>query len=150
MTSIESLVKQKLGIRYVDAKRLVEEATKVCEIDGPVPTSRTDEVVEEACELFGDLPASEQQQMRQQANEEPDWKRRAREQAERREAEFAAKQAAQTQTEDVRDKLRDQGASEEEINGTTVKVVRKLQEEPLREGKGKVTVRRHTCYCSIM
>lgn len=111
MPNIEDTVKQKLGIRWLDAKRLVQDAVRNCAIDmeGPnykknsIPADREKEVIAEACELFEDLDEAEKDQMRKsRADEknaiaadgvpEPEWKRKAREHAERREAAWLAQQ----------------------------------------------------------
>lgn len=150
--TVESTVKTKLGIKFVDAKKLVELAKDACEITSTVPPERFDEVIEEACELFADLPPTEQEEMKAAASVEPEWKRKAREACEKREAEFQSKLESEAQTEAIRAALRAKGASEEEINKTTVKTVRKIDDgavEVEEPRKGKKTVRRHTCYCIV-
>jgi hypothetical protein len=174
----------KLNLKWVAAKRLIADAKKNCEIEGEIPACRNEEVMEEACELFKDLSKREQssmlrsatsdnnnknnskQKQKQQSPDlpEPDWKRRAREHAERREAEWLSKKAAETQTEVVREKLRQAGVDEQEVSSTRVTAIRKLtpppsynnnqvtktqQEQPQIPPGGIVRVRTNTCYCTI-
>lgn len=151
--TLETTIKQKLGIKFVDAKNLLAQAKEACEIanDAVVPSDRFDEVLEEACELFADLDEATQENMRASASAEPEWKKRARAVCEKREAEFQSKLNAEAQNEAVRDAMRATGASEEEVNRTTVTSVRAVgspeQEEPKKGSK--LTVRRHTCYCVV-
>jgi hypothetical protein len=180
----------KLNLKWVAAKRLIADAKKNCEIDGEIPSYRNEEVMEEACELFKDLSKREQSSMlrssssststssdnmnKQQKQKqphtpsqtpEPDWKRKAREHAERREAEWLSKKAAETQTEVVREKLRQSGVDEQEVASTRVTAIRKLTQPPSYQPKtlqqpqhpqeqipppgGIVRVRTHTCFCVI-
>lgn len=168
MSSVESTVQQRLGIKWVDAKRLVQDAARNCEINGLESTrNREEEVIEEACELFEDLDDAEKARMRisspavdndsaaAAAGVEPAWKRKAREQAERREAEWQAKEAAAANNEKVREKLRAVGVPEEEIQGTKVTSIRKVEGPPpetasIEPGKGIVYIRTHTCLCVIL
>jgi hypothetical protein len=187
----ESLA-DKLNLKWVAAKRLIADAKKNCEIEGEIPACRKEEVMEEACELFKDLSKREQSSMLRSATSapssssdnsnknnskqkqkqqspappEPDWKRKAREHAERREAEWLSKKAAETQTEVVREKLRQAGVDEQEVASTRVTAIRKLtpppsyynnnnqvtktqQEQPQIPPGGIVRVRTNTCYCTI-
>ena len=146
MTNLENAIKDKLGIRWVEAKKLLEKAKERCEIDSPeVPVDRENEVLEEACELFGDIPKSEQDEMKQ--SESDDLKNKLMQQAQRREVEWREKEAAAASNEQVREKLRSEGVPEEEVGATRVTAVRKI-EEPA-SGKGTVRIRRHTCLCVI-
>lgn len=161
MPNLETAVAEKLNIKWVDAKRLVTEAIVNVEIEGEVPLDREEEVLEEACELFEDLEEHEKAAMRKpkgpamnENGEEPEWKRKARENAERREAEWRAKENAVANNEKVREKLREKGVDESEIAGTIVTSVRKLPggpppEEPAR-GNGVVRVTTHRVCCVIM
>lgn len=152
MTNLADAVKKKLGIKWVDAKALVERAMESCEIQGDtVPKNREDEVLEEAIELFEDLDEAEQERMRQEANEQPAWKVKALRAAEKREEEFRAKQAAVAQSEMVRDQLRDEGVEEAVVANTKVTAIRKLEEQPMseEERETRAVVRKTTCYCVI-
>ena len=91
MGGLENLVKQKLDIKWIDARRLVQEAQVALGIAKRDVGERQDEVLEEALEIFEDLPPEEQDEMRAPEEvTEPEWKRKAREQAEKREQEWAA------------------------------------------------------------
>jgi hypothetical protein len=160
MPNLENAVADKLGIKWVDAKRLVKQAILNVEIEGPVvPVDREEEVLEEACEIFEDLEEHEKAAMRKpqsQSNnsEEPEWKQKAIENAQRREAEWRAKENAVANNEKVRDKLRDAGVDEGEVSGTRVTSIKKLPggppEESAETGKGVVRVRTHRVCCVIM
>ena len=177
MPNIENTVQQRLGIKWVDAKRLVLDATRNCEINdcSIIPADRNEEVIEEACEIFNDLDEAEQARMRKSladedsaaaaaatitTREEPAWKRKAREHAERREAAWRAKDVADANTEKVRERLREAGVPEEEVQSTKVTSIRLVEAQPRQEkragvtesttGKGTVRIRTHTCICVIL
>lgn len=152
MPDIVQSVKQKLGIKYVDAKALVAEAREICGIEGDeVPTERHEEVMEEACEMFKDYPEEKQNSMKQQAaTEAPEWKKKAMAACQKLEQEYESRQAVAAATETVQQRLRDEGVPEDQIDSTKVTTVRKLEEGPPdAQGKGKLTVRTHTCACVI-
>lgn len=81
---VENLIQQRLGVKYTDAKKLLQEA------QASLPDDATEaEIIEEACEIFEDLEPHEQSAMlKSQATEEPAWKKKAIAAAERREAEW--------------------------------------------------------------
>lgn len=84
MSGIDENVKNKLNIKYKDAKKLVEEARDVLGSD-----ATDDQIIQEACDIFEDMPKQEQEAMETPIqSEEPEWKRKAKEQAARREAEW--------------------------------------------------------------
>ena len=90
--------------------------------------------------------------MRQEANEQPAWKMKAIRAAEKREAEFRAKQNAVAQSELVREQLRDDGVEEALVQNTKVTAIRKLddqQPESDEERESRAIVRKTTCYCVI-
>lgn len=166
MTSVESTVQKKLGIKWVDAKNLVHQATVACEISSGIPSDRTEEVINEACEIFADLDEAEQKRMRlpEPSNggtggigEESDWRQKAREQAERRDAEWQAKESAVANSAAVQDRLRNAGVAEEEVQGTRVVSIRKVGQEtgpvddepPAEDKTPTVRMRTHTCFCVI-
>ena len=73
INQLESIVQKRLNIKWVDAKRLIDDALRNCEITNPngsseIPMNRQDEIIEEACEIFADLTTTEQEQIL------PDWK----------------------------------------------------------------------------
>lgn len=94
--SLEDRVKKELGIKWVAAKQLIQQA-----LDGlGDEVSDEDEIFDEVCDIFEDLPPEEQEDMKLKKNiasDEPDWKRKAREQAERREREFEERMANEAQ-----------------------------------------------------
>jgi hypothetical protein len=168
IASLEGAVQKRLGIKYVDSKRLVEQALMQCEIAiasaamTKIPKERYDEVLEEACEIFADLDVQRQDEMRistSNSNEStgsPAWMVKAQQQAAQREAEWETWQRAYEQTEHVQDQLRQQGVSEEEVSRTRVISI-KQQQEPVQGSKKNkeeegpvVRVTTHTCYCVIL
>jgi hypothetical protein len=170
MPDLVHAVRQKLGIKYVDAKVLVAEARQVCEVEGndDVPTERYDEVVEEACEIFADYPPDKQNSMKQPLTPPPTstttaaevvipaWKQKALAACHKLENDYESKQAAAHATEVVQRQLRDEGVPAEQIAATKVTHVRKLEEAaaaaaaaPGGSGPGQPTVRTYTCACVI-
>jgi hypothetical protein len=164
MPDIVHAVRQKLGIKYVDAKVLVAEARAVCEVagDDDVPTERHDEVVEEACEIFADYPPDKQNSMKQPLTPSstttttaevviPAWKQKALAACQKLESDYESKQAAAQATEAVQRQLRDEGVPAEQIAATKVTQVRKLEEAAATApgGPGQLTVRTYTCACVI-
>jgi len=91
----DQLIKTKLSIRYIDARRLAQEAAQ-----GLASGATEANIVEEACELFEDLGHEEQEAMKAAADAEPEWKRKALEQAERREREWEIQAARERQQTD--------------------------------------------------
>jgi hypothetical protein len=180
---VESIVQKRLNIKWVDAKRLVRDAMHNCELlskqqqqhsNNEIPTHRQDEVIEEACEIFADLTSDEQDQMRLNTttattdndidDTEPEWKRKARIQAERREAEWQVQQTVQQNQAHITTLLREKQSTipEHEIPLTTIKSIRtiandnnmghsihKQQQLPLQESAPIVRVKTTTCYCII-
>lgn len=154
MPDIVQSVQQKLGIKYVDAKALVAEAKEVCEVLEDGDTERHDEVVEEACEMFYDYPVEKQNSMKQSSSSTtetiPEWKKKAVAACQKLEQDYESRQAEALATENVQQQLRDEGVPEDQITATKVTTVRKLEEGPQETpGKGKLTVRTHTCACVI-
>jgi hypothetical protein len=168
MPNIESTVQKKLGIKWVDTKRLVQQAAENCEIRNAsdIPEDRVDEVTTEVYEIFEDLDEDEKASMRLGSPDstaaaadvasEPDWKRKAREQAERREAEWRAKENAVSNNAAVRDKLRSDGVAEEEVQGTKVISIRTVDDDTKKPDSGTkeeekpiVRMTTHRCYCVI-
>jgi hypothetical protein len=167
MPNIESTIQKKLGIKWVDAKRLVQQAADNCEIRNAsdIPEDRVDEVTTEAYEIFEDLDEEEKARMRLGSPDsaavtddapEPDWKRKAREQAERREAEWRGKENAVSNNAAVRDKLRSDGVAEEEVQGTKVISIRTVDDGAQKPESGTkeeenpiVRMTTHRCYCVI-
>jgi hypothetical protein len=178
MHQLESIVQKRLNIKWVDAKRLINDALKNCEISNNtgssgIPMNRQDEIIEEACEIYADLTVTEQDQMRL-SNEkddvasksecpanEPEWKRKARIQAERREAEWQLQQNIQQNQEKIQTLLKEKQniISADEIPLTTIKSIRvidnkdpasrTLKQQPTEEKAPIVRVRQTTCYCII-
>jgi hypothetical protein len=108
-TGVENAIQQKLGIKYVDARRLVQEAQQSLGIPAghqqPVAAECQVHVVEEAIDIFEELTPEEQAEMLQpvlleqgEPAAEADWTRRAREQAEKREREWEQEAAGATAT----------------------------------------------------
>jgi hypothetical protein len=166
MPDLVHAVRQKLGIKYVDAKVLVAEARQVCEVagDDDVPTERHDEVVEEACEIFADYPPDKQNSMKQPLTPSsssstttaevviPAWKQKALAACQKLESDYESKQAAVQATEAVQRQLREEGVPAEDIASTKVMQVRKLEEAAATapgNGPGQLTVRTYTCACVI-
>jgi hypothetical protein len=172
IVQLETIVQKRLNIKWVDAKHLVQDAIRNCDLESAlrhnkIPMDREDEIVEEVCEIFKDLDPDEQNRMRINNNgsssdtnanaNEPEWKRKIREQAERREAEWRAQQSMQGNKEHVQTILRDHGVPEEEVQATTVKSIRKIETKPpppesstKDSGKAPIEhVQSYTCYCVI-
>lgn len=132
--NVENLVKQRLGIKYIDAKRLTEEAEDLLKGED-VPITEED-VVEEAVALFEEMTLEEQEAMKiPEESGEPEWKRKAREQAERREKEWAEAEA-QRQAEVVQE--RQEQALSNEGTAAAVQAGRLTAQEA---AKGKTTVK---------
>jgi hypothetical protein len=129
---IENAIQQKLaGIKYIDARRLGQEAQQ--SLGMPVPGQTTTEkaeyqtqVVEQALAIFEGLTPEEQAEMLQPPMEgeaaEPDWKRRAREQAEKRERAWEQEEAGATadpnaETESSDPELVEEGDNEDLAEG---------------------------------
>jgi hypothetical protein len=89
VVNAENAIKQRLNIKYVDAKKLLQEAKENLGIEGPIG-DREDEVIEEACEIFEDMEPEEQESMRNtgSAGGEPEWKRKALAAAAKREQQW--------------------------------------------------------------
>ena len=87
-TLLENQIKDKLQIKWVAARRLAQEGKDRLGISNS--DGREDEVLLEALKIFQGLSPSEQEEMKLSPGEvdEPDWKRKAREQAEKREKEW--------------------------------------------------------------
>lgn len=97
-TILENKIKDKLGIRWVDARRFVQNAQAVLGIGDDELEDHEDEIMLESLKAFVSLSKEEQEAMRRKKAEaaaEPEWKRKAREQAERREREWEARAAAE-------------------------------------------------------
>jgi hypothetical protein len=97
-TLFENKIKDKLGIRWVDARRLVQDAQKQLSISDDQLIENEDEIMLAVLKSFVALPKEEQEALRRkkvEAAEEPEWKRKAREQAEKREREWEAQAAAE-------------------------------------------------------
>jgi hypothetical protein len=163
-TSVESQVQQRLQIQWVYAQELVQEAR--CRRRRPNASSDDDfhpdrDLVEEACDLFAALSAKEQAQRRMGAashSTEPEWKRKIREKAERQEAEWRTQQNLQQQQAQVQAQLRAQGRPEPEVQATTIKSIRKVEERKLpaetaaahsQKAPPIEHVRSYVCYCVI-
>ena len=178
INQLEGIVQKRLNIKWVDAKRLIDDALRNCEITNPngsseIPMNRQDEIIEEACEIFADLTTTEQEQMRLPNNDdttftskrdgsttEPEWKRKARIQAERREAEWQLQQNIQQNQDKIQTLLKEKQniIPAEEIPLTTIKSIRvidsdshnnKTMEQPPKESVPIVRIHRTTCYCII-
>ena len=170
INQLESIVQKRLNIKWVDAKRLIQDALRNCEVsssdNGGIPMHRQDEIIEEACEIFADLTMMEQDQMRQvhtenkshnvKVNDEPEWKRKARIQAERREAEWQIQQNIQQNQDKIHMILKEKQSiiPENEIPLTTIKSIRIVEndlpkEQPPKESVPIVRVKTTTCYCTI-
>jgi hypothetical protein len=97
-TLFENKIKDKLGIRWIDARRLVQDAQKQLNISDDQLVENEDEIMLAVLKSFVALPKEEQEALRRkkvEAAEEPEWKRKAREQAEKREREWEAQAAAE-------------------------------------------------------
>ena len=173
INQLESIVQKRLNIKWVHAKQLIHDALRNCEIisdddskSTTIPLSRQDEIIEEACEIFSDLTTTEQDQMRLQTTKEtpsnddqesePEWKRKARIQAERREAEWQLQQNIHQNQDKIQTLLKDKQTiiPPDEIPLTTIKSIRALprngpKESPAPETVPIVRVRTTTCYCTI-
>ena len=97
MPNLDDSLKKKLGIKWKDAKRLIEEAKESLGYEqGPWDEEQEEEILEEATFIFEDYTPEEQEAMKvPDAEKEPDWKRKAREQAEKREREWEEQAAAE-------------------------------------------------------
>ncbi len=172
---LESIVQKRLNIKWVHAKQLIRDASRNCEIIADdnsksiaIILNRQDEIIEEACEIFSDLTTTEQDQMRlhhsketpsnDDEDSEPEWKRKARIQAERREAEWQLQQNIQQNQDKIQTLLKDNKQTiipPDEIPLTTVKSIRALAHDPIpKESPAPdtvpiVRVRTTTCYCTI-
>lgn len=94
--SVEDVIKTRLGIKWSAAKELAAQAAADIKESTGQSDIEDDEIVEEACDIFEDLDEDEKEEMRLSAQPvEPHWKRKAREQAEKREREFDREQQAQ-------------------------------------------------------
>jgi hypothetical protein len=180
INQLESIVQKRLIIKWVDAKRLIVDALRNCEISNSngsgIPMNRQDEIIEEAYEIFADLAATERDQMRLSSNNrtsrddgdnaegttnEPEWKRKARIQAERREAEWQQQQNIQQNQDKIQTLLKEKQniIPEHEIPLTTIKSIRvidndnnaasRTMEQSPKESVPIVRIRRTTCYCII-
>jgi hypothetical protein len=91
MTSaLENNIKDRLGIKWVDARRLREDAQDALGITISGSEGREEDVLLEAQKRFESLSSAEQEERRvpEGGDDEPEWNRKAREQAERREREW--------------------------------------------------------------
>jgi hypothetical protein len=163
-TSVESQVQQRLQIQWVYTQELVQEARRRRQ-DTPSDDEEYEikdrDIVDDACDLFAGLSAEEQARRKIGANdhEEPEWKRKIREKAERQEAEWRTRQNLEQLQSQVQEKLREQGLPEPEVQATTIKSIRKLEgnnlpaETAVSPTKAKVKpiehVRTYACYCVI-
>ena len=103
MSTLENTVKDKLGIKWVCARDLVQQARTKLDAnrddDDDDYSVDEDEVLLETLKIFQALSNKEQEKMRvPEQTLEPDWKQKAKAQAERRERQWeedeAARQAA--------------------------------------------------------
>ena len=100
-SKVENQIKDKLHIKWVAARKLASQAQESLGIASTDELKgREDEVLLQALKMFRELSGSEQDEMRlppenaTSPSSEPDWKRKAREQAERREKEWDEAAAA--------------------------------------------------------
>lgn len=138
MPGIENTIKQKLRIKWIDARRLAQEAQVSLGIEG-YAGDREVEILEEAIRIFEALDQEEQEEMQISAKDgladDNEWKRKAQEAAERREREFHEREAQDIKLRKSRRKSGDSEVIEHEelMDGTSkVKRVRRLSSKPTR------------------
>lgn len=142
-TILENKIKDKLGIRWIDARKFAQDAQKTLNIGDDELENYEAEMLLEALKAFVSLPKEEQESMRQkkvEASEEPQWKRKAREQAERREREWEAKVAAEKNAEQ-QSAIESQ---EEIVPANNEPTITKVTQGPQQEVKGPKKIIRVT------
>jgi hypothetical protein len=92
--TIQDQVKQKLGIKWVHARDLTNQAIAALHIDSndrSIIEERNNDIIDEACELFADLSPAEQEKMKIPADDsnQSDFKKKAMATAAKREQEWA-------------------------------------------------------------
>lgn len=146
MASLETAVKDRLGIKWVDARDLVQQAKSNLGIAGGVLKSEEDDVVDEAVQIFGKLPKAEQERMRKVSSGD-DWKEKAARQAEKRQQDIREEneRAANPPPPPLSEQLIGDGTIQE--TSTTESKTETVTKGP--QG-GKTTHKRVTCYCDIL
>jgi len=133
MGGVQDVVKQKLKIRWVDARKLSCQAQSDLGIqDEEEENARQDEIVKQAIAIFNLLSTQEQDEMRIAENhkkQESELIRRAREQAEKREREFEEEERKNMEAAMSK-------PSGEEVAGETSQMVEKATKtEKMKGGK---------------
>ena len=150
----ESVVQKELGIKYVDARKLVHEAQASLGIQGAAG-DREQEVIDEAIEIFEDLDAQEQDAMRvNSSGGDSEWKQKAKAAAERREKEWAEQaameergrmMAQQAEADPVLPEAseNDEGGGTTTVTTTVTKTTRVIESKGPLEMDGK-------CVCTLL
>jgi hypothetical protein len=117
---MENTVKDKLGIKWVCARTIVNQALTELDMDDGDIDEWEDEVLLQCLRIFQSLRSAEQDEMRvtEQDGSEPAWKKKARHQAEKRERQWeidAAEQKSKEKEEVAREERIARG--EPEIKG---------------------------------
>ena len=105
MSTLENTVKDKLGIKWVCARDLVHQAreklsNRVTDEDDDDSSVDEDEVLLETLKIFQALSNKQQDEMRlPEQVVEPDWKEKAKAQAERRERQWEEEEATRAREE---------------------------------------------------
>lgn len=143
-TILENKIKDKLGIRWVDARAFVQKAQDMLGIGDDELEEHEDEIMLESLKAFVALSDEEKQEMRRkkaEATEEPDWKRKAREQAERREREWEERAAAEKLAQTVNESKPDTAACTNNSNAEpTVTTITRGPEQEISGPKKVVRV----------
>lgn len=149
MASLEDAVKDKLQIKWVDARQLVGKARDKVGAD-----AEKHEVFAEATKLFSALPKKEQDRMRLAAEKpEPAWRQRAIEQATKREQQWAAVNAPPATGPKEKYTLADGELDKEKTisKKTTTSSVTVQQATPSSDPDGKhIKHTSYSCMCVIL
>lgn len=147
-TTVEDAIKERLGIKWIHAKRLAEEAKS-----NLGENCKDDQVVEEAVKIFNRLKKAEQKEMLVSKSSEPDWKRKARQQTEKREQHWdpAARQGTITRvgptSEGIKGPKKTITVTKTTRNGDSApEIVETVTHEELQDNKIKHT----TVHCTIL
>jgi hypothetical protein len=116
-TTLDNNIKDTLGIKWVDARRLRVDAQNALGLSGS--EGREEEILLEAQKKFESLSAADQETMRlpEGGDDEPEWNRKAREQAERREREWEVQAASAKKKQEREEAIARGEFVEEEIKG---------------------------------
>ena len=146
-TILENKIKDKLGIRWVDARAFSQKAQEKLGIGNDELEEHEDEMMLESLKAFVALSSEEKETMRRkkaEAAEEPEWKRKAREQAERREREWEERAAAEKLAQSESSKPADTATDTVLNNSSAEPTITKITQGPEQQINGPKKVVRVT------